>query len=120
MKKNQCPISVAIVATLYIGVGTIGFVAHLAGFQSRNIFRFDGVWIELTELVAILCGAFMLRSRNWARWLALAWMGFHVVLSGLDAFHGFVVHCLFFAVIAWALFRPDAVRYFRRAPVRPT
>jgi hypothetical protein len=120
MKGNQRPLSVAILAWLYIGVGTVGFVAHLTEFRARNAFRFDGVWIELTELFAVLCGAFMLRGHNWARWLALAWMAFHVILSGLDGFHGLAIHCLFSVVIAWVLFRPGAARYFRDAPVEPT
>jgi len=120
MKGNHRPLSVAILAWLYIGVGTVGFVAHLSEFRAGNAFHFDGVWIELTELSAVLCGAFMLRGRNWARWLALAWMAFHVILSGLDAFRGLAIHCLFLVVIAWVLFRPGAARYFRNPSVEPT
>jgi hypothetical protein len=70
------------------------------------------VWIELVRLLAILCGVFMLRGRNWARWLALAWMAFHVAISfpeqGQVAFH-----LLFLVAVAWLLFRPDAGQYFR-------
>jgi hypothetical protein len=120
MKENHRPLSVAILAWLYIGVGTVGFVTHLSEFQAGNAFRFDGVWIELTELGAVLCGAFMLRGQNWARWLALAWMAFHVILSGLDRFHGFAIHCLFSVVIAWVLFRPGAARYFRNVSAEPS
>ena len=39
----------------------------------------EGVWVGLTELLAILSGVFMLRGQNWARWLALAWIAFHVI-----------------------------------------
>jgi hypothetical protein len=120
MKENQRPLSVAILAWLYIGVGAVGSISHLSEFQARNGFRTDGVWIELTELSAVLCGAFMLRAYNWARWLALAWMAFHLILSVFDRFHGFAIHCLFSVVIAWVLFRPDAARYFRKVPAEPT
>jgi hypothetical protein len=120
MKRNHRPVSVTILAWLYIGVGTVGFFYHLTQFEARNAFGFDGVWIELTELSAVLCGAFMLRGHNWARWLALTWMAFHVILSGFDAFRGFAVHCLFLAVIAWVLFRPGAAWYFRTVRVEPT
>ncbi len=58
----------------------------------------------------------MLRRQNWARWLALAWMAFHVIVSFFDRFRGLAVHCILFAVIAWFLLRPQAARYFR--PVR--
>jgi len=50
----------------------------------------------------------------------VAWIALHVVLSGLEAFRGFAVHCLFCAAIAWILFRPDAGRYFRDGVVEPT
>jgi hypothetical protein len=120
MKENHRPLSVAVLAWLYIGVGAVGSISHLSEFQAGNAFPFDGVWIELTELSAVLCGAFMLRACNWARWLALAWMAFHVILSVLDRFHGFAIHCLFSVVIAWVLLRPDAARYFRSVPTEPT
>jgi len=115
VESNKRPLSVTILGCVYIAVGTIGFAAHFGEFQARDAFQFDALWIELTELVAILCGAFMLRGHNWARWIALAWIAFHVVLSAFHAFPEFAIHCLFCAVIAWFLFRPSAARYFRDA-----
>jgi hypothetical protein len=113
MTWNMRPLSVTILACLYIGVGTIGFVSHFSDVHATNAFRYDGIWIEVVEILAIVCGAFMLRGRNWARWLAIAWMAFHVVLSVFGAFHEFAIHTVFCAAIAWFLFRPDAARYFR-------
>lgn len=120
MNLNQRPLSVTILACIYIAVGTVGFVYHLTEFQVGHAFQYDGVWIELTEFLAVLCGGFMLRGRNWARWLALAWMAFHVVLSFFHAFQEFAIHCLFFAAIAWFLFRAEAARYFRGSRIKPT
>ena len=71
MNWNKRPLSVTILGCLYIGVGTIGFAYHFTGFLA---FQYDGVWVELIEILAILCGAFMLRGHNWARWVALAWI----------------------------------------------
>jgi hypothetical protein len=96
---NQRPWRVTVVAWLYIAVGAIGLVTHWR----------DGVLVELVELVAIVAGAFVLCGANWARWLALAWIAFHVVLS---AFHGvgeFAMHSVFCAVIAWVLFRRPSI-----------
>jgi hypothetical protein len=115
MNGNKRPLSVTLVGCVYIGVGTIGFAYHFTELQASDAFQYDGVWVELTELLAIVCGAFMLRGHNWARWFAIAWMAFHVILSAFSAFSQFVIHCLFFAVIAWFLFRPEAARYFRGA-----
>ena len=120
MTWNMRPLSVTILAWLYIGVGMIGFVSHFTEIHARNAFRYDGIWIEVVEILAIVCGAFMLRGHNWARWLAIAWMVFHVVLSAFGAFHEFAIHSLFCAAIAWLLFRPTAVRYFCGERMEPT
>jgi len=114
MNRNRRPLSVTILGCVYIAVGAIGFVYHLSDFHARDAFQFDGVWIELIRLLAILCGAFMLRGHNWARWLALAWMAFHVIVSAFHSLPQFAIHCLFCAIIAWFLFRADAARYFRK------
>jgi Ni/Fe-hydrogenase subunit HybB-like protein len=53
----------------------------------------------------------MLLDHNWARWLALAWMVFHVAIS-FPVLRQMAVHSIIFAVIAWLLFRPDAGRYY--------
>jgi hypothetical protein len=104
---------------VYIGVGTIGFVSHFTEIHARNAIQYDGILIEVVEVLAIVCGAFMLRCHNWARWLAIAWMAFHVVLSAFGAFHEFAVHSLFCAAIVSLLFRPAAVRYFRGGRTEP-
>lgn len=109
MNSNKRPISVLLVACAYLAVGSIGFVAH---FPKLSALHSDDVWIELTELLAIVAGVFLLCGHNWTRWLALAWMAFHVVIS-FPAPVPIAVHSLFFVVIAWALFRPAAGRYFR-------
>ena len=110
------PLSVTFVACVYLLVGTAGFVAH---FKESVADPADGVWIMLTELVAIVCGIFLLRRANWARWLALAWMLFHVALS-YPVVRQLVMHGVICALIAWFLFNPGANRYFRGAPIEPT
>ena len=44
---------------------------------SENGFHRDDLLIEIIRVAAIVGGAFMLRGHNWARWLVLAWIGFH-------------------------------------------
>jgi hypothetical protein len=110
------PLSVTMLACLYLVVGTVGFVYHFSEFLA---FRYDSVEVELMEVLAIVSGAFMLRGRNWARWLALAWITFHVIVSAFHAFPEFAIHCVFAAVIGWVLFRPAAGRYFRSVRIEP-
>lgn len=100
---------VIVVALLYLAVGIIGFAYH---FRSLLAWQQDSVWVEVTELLAVVIGVFLLRGHNWARWLALAWMAFHVVLSAFYSYAQATVHAAFLALIAWALFTPASVRYF--------
>ncbi|HLH03287.1 MAG TPA: hypothetical protein VKX25_10985 [Bryobacteraceae bacterium] len=117
MTANPRPLAVTVVAWLYIAVGTIGFIAHLADFVKQHTFGLDALEIEAVETVALVSGIFLLRGRNWARWLAIAWIGFHVVLSLFDPLSKLLIHAVLCALVAWALFHRAASRHFRpRAP----
>jgi hypothetical protein len=120
MNWGKRPLSVTILGCVYMGVGTIGFAYHFTEILARGAFQYDDVWVELIEFLAIVCGVFMFRGHNWARWVAVAWIAFHVILSAFHTFSEFAIHCLFFAVVAWFLSRPEATRYFRGARIEPT
>lgn len=117
LRMNKPPVSVLLIALLYIAVGVIGFAAHFTELYAHGAYHSDAVFIELTELCALVCGAFMLRRQNWARWLAVAWIAFHVVLSAFEAFRGLAIHCLLLILIVWAVFHPKASRYFRHTSI---
>ncbi|HZT34201.1 MAG TPA: hypothetical protein VFA33_30195 [Bryobacteraceae bacterium] len=110
MNSNQRPLPVTIVGYVYILVGAAGFAYH---FRAMLASRSGSVWVELTELVALVCGVFILRGNNCARWAALAWIAFHVILSAFHSFRQFAIHAVICAVIAWVLFGPGGARYFR-------
>jgi Trk-type K+ transport system membrane component len=110
---SKRPISITILASVYLIVGAVGFVVHFREILARHAFQFDDALIELTEVVALVCGVFLLRGRNWARWLALAWIAFHVTISFFDSLQKVAVHGLFLVVIAYFLFRSDARTYFQ-------
>jgi hypothetical protein len=116
VNRNKPPLSVIIIACVYLAVGTLGFAYH---FRSLLASRRDSIWAELTEVVAIVCGVYLLRRASWARCLAVAWIVFHVVLGAFHSFQQFAIHALFCALIIWALFHPRANRYFRSAPMEP-
>lgn len=105
--------AVTIMAWLLIGSGVFGFAVHLRDLLSQNLFHFADLWIPVVGLVPAVSGAFILLGHNWARWLALAWMAFHVVISFADSLRKVAVHVLLFVLIAYALFRSDAKAYFR-------
>lgn len=107
MNVKRIPVSVIVIACLYLAVGIGGSVAHFSGHRAP-----DWIWIELTELLAIVCGVFLLRAQNWARWLAVAWMVFHVAMS-FGVWLQLAIHSAFLVIIVWCLFRADAGRFFR-------
>jgi hypothetical protein len=109
---------VTILACLYIAVGSIGFALHLQPIFARHAFHYDDLLVELTEAVAIVSGAWMLRGENWARWLAMAWIAFHVAFSFFDSLQRAAVHTLFFVLFAYLLFRPKTSAYFQRRDMR--
>ena len=109
------PISVTIISLIFAAAGVIGVVFHLTEFNLQQPFQYDLVWVVLIRLMAIVCGVYMLRGSNWARWLTLIWIAYHVILSGFHSLFELAVHSLLFAVFAYFLFRPRASEYFRGA-----
>ena len=92
-------VSVIVIAVLYIVVGSGGFFSHLPTHWQGEDFL-----IEATKLLAVICGVFLLVGKKWARWLALAWMALHVVIS-FPVITQIAIHLSFLIVIAWVLFR---------------
>ena len=60
---------------------------------------------------ALIGGTFVLRGRNWARWLLAVWMALHVAIS-VGKPTAFVAHLVIFGFIAFLLFRPPASTHF--------
>jgi hypothetical protein len=75
-----------------MATGVMGIAYHLSDFSPKHPFEFENVWILLVRITAIVSGAFMLRGSNWARWLSLAWIAFHLILSFFHSLQEVVVH----------------------------
>ena len=117
MKKR--PIAVTIVSLLFVIVGVGGMIR---GVWSLIAGRAGGITghelvdislVEITSLAALLSGLFMWRGANWARWLCLAWMAFHVVISMGHERSKLIVHCVWLVLLTVVLFWPSVNAYFR-------
>lgn len=117
MKKR--PLTVLIVACLFIAAGAIGLVHHLNDFKITKPVESEIVWSSFVGLLAIVSGFFMLLGRNWARWLALAWMAFHLAISFFHSIQQVVIHGLLFLLIAYGLYRPEVRAYFSPREAAP-
>jgi hypothetical protein len=111
---NKRPYSVAAVGLLFVASGLLGLAYHLGEFKRWHPFPYELLLISALRLVAIVGGVYVLRGRNWARWMAVAWMAFHVVLSAFHSVAQLVVHSVLLALIAGILFRAPATKYFVR------
>ncbi len=121
---SRRPRTITVIGWLFIAVGAVGLTYHLlpqqvAEFKARHGTAAELVWVCAVRAVAVLCGVFLLRGCNWARWLLAAWMAFHVVLSLFHSAMEAVVHALLFGVLGFVLFRPQASAYFRRREAGP-
>jgi hypothetical protein len=115
MRKR--PLAVIIISCVYIVTGVAALAFHLNQFKIQHPFQYDIMWIAVVEIAAIVAGIYMLRGTNWARWLALAWIAFHVVLSIFHPLRELVIHSLVCIVIAYFLFNRQAKEYFRATKV---
>ncbi len=94
---------------VFIAVGAVEIAYHLIGL--RHPLQ-DVLWVCLVNLIAVICGIYMLRGSGWARWLTLIWIAYHVILSSFHSFGKLAVHGILFAVYAYFLFRPGVTKYF--------
>ena len=114
---NKRPRSITIISSIFMAFGGIALLTSLLSPVDalRHIadHPFEYAPIYVARILAVLCGVFMLYGFNWARWLLVVWIGYHVILSALHSPLGLLVHSLLLAVVVYFLFRPQASAYFR-------
>ena len=74
------PWAVTVVGLLMMAAGAFGMTR---GFlYARKLWppEQDLIWIVIVDGIGIACGVFLLRGRNWARWLTLVWVGAHAAV----------------------------------------
>ena len=113
------PFSITIISWIFIAFGGIALLATLlrpAGSSAAQRVAEHPIefWlIQVIRIIAVLCGVFMLYGFNWARWLLVVWVGYHIVLSILHSPWELLVHSLLFTIVLYFVFRPQASAYFR-------
>lgn len=113
------PLSITIISWLFMIFGSIALLSGLLPLTGADtaqlVAEFKTHWmVHLSRLAAIVSGLFMLRAHNWARWLLVAWIVFHIVIGALHGWIPLVTHVLIFSVILFFLFRRTAREYFAR------
>jgi len=104
--------SIIVTGVIFLALGVLDVwrgIAPLFGATGR--LAGDDVLVLAIGVAALIGGTFVLRGRNWARWLLAAWMALHVVISIGEPFK-LVAHLVIFGFIAFLLFRPPASAHF--------
>jgi hypothetical protein len=115
------PLSITVISWIFIAFGGIALLVSLmplAGPSAANRIaeRPLEFWlVPVIQVLALVSGVFMLYGFNWARWLLVVWIGYHIILSALHSPMELAVHSLLFAVVLYFVFRPQASTYFRSA-----
>lgn len=106
------PLPVIIVAVLFILAGVIGFAYHAKELFDVNN-QDETIWILFLRILAVVCGLLLLFRINWGRWLAIAWLLYHVIISALNSTAEVIAHILFLILVTVLLFLPVSSAYFR-------
>jgi hypothetical protein len=126
---NKRPLSVTLISWLFILVGAVTCLGdlqplfdaeagrRLAGYRPHHPVRLE--IDQVAHFLALAGGYFMLRGFNWARWLLLVWMTFHIGIGALQSLFAGLVHGLLFAVMGYFLLRRESSAYFRESRKPP-
>lgn len=106
------PLIITIIGWLFITAGTVGIIYH--GRELANFFSMpEVILILIVRLLAILGGSFTLRGHNWARWLLVVWIVYHVVLSMFHSSAELIMHAVIMVIVVAGLFHRKSNSYFR-------
>ena len=108
MKKR--PIPIIIVSALFILVGIVGFAFHVKELSDK---LYETIWVLFLEILAVACGILLLFKITWARWLTIAWLLYHVIISAFNSTSEMIVHIMFLVVVSILLFLPISSTYFQ-------
>lgn len=106
MKRR--PLSITIISLIFIVFGSIALVSGVLPFADLK----SHWYVHLSRILQIVAGVFMLYGRNWARWLLVAWIVFHIVVGAMHGLVTLLMHVVIFSVILFFVFRRDANVYF--------
>jgi hypothetical protein len=106
------PLSITLISCLFIAAGVIGIIYHAS--ELKDVATPEVSLVFFVRILAIIGGIFTLRAVKWARWLLVAWITYHVILSFFHSSAEVIMHFLLSIVVVVSLFHPKANTYFRK------
>lgn len=115
--ERRRPRPITVIGWFFIIFGSIALLSGLLPFGeitfTQRIAELNTHWmVHLSHILQIVAGAGLLYGRNWARWLLVVWIAFHIVISALHSTFQLALHVFIFSVILYFLFRRGSSSYF--------
>ncbi|MDI3320605.1 hypothetical protein [Pinibacter soli] len=107
------PITVVIVGMLFILAGCLGIAYHVKDFSQPDSKLSELIWVLVIRLLGVMCGVLLFLRVDWARWLAVIWLLYHVIIGALHSKSEMFVHIGLLIVVTVLLFLPVSSAYFR-------
>jgi hypothetical protein len=105
------PFQVTILGCLFIIAGLVGLGYHLS---ERPLDPWI-ILISAIRIIAVVGGVFLLLGHGWARWLMLAWLALHVVVSAFHSLSDSAAHVVLLMAAGYFLLGSSASQYFQSA-----
>ena len=112
MKKYPLPVLIVAVALMIAGI--VGFFYHLKEFADPDQKLYVTLLVELLRIIAFASGLLLLRASNMGRWLSIAWVLLHVVISAFNSVNEMIMHIVVLLIVCILLFLPVSSRYFNK------
>ena len=112
--KNR-PLSIILISGLFIAAGVIGIIYHAS--ELKDLATPDVSLVFFVRMLAIIGGIFTLRGANWARWLLVVWILYHVILSFFHTSAELIMHVALSIVVVISLFHAKANYYFKKSEI---
>ena len=109
------PLPVLVVALIFITTGIVSIAYHADEYFGPNASSLELIGALSIRVLAFACGILLLMRISWARWLAVLWLAYHVVLSMFHSVGETIAHVVLLALISILLFTPRSIAYFRNA-----
>jgi hypothetical protein len=112
-KMEKRPLPIIIVSILFILTGCLGFAYHLKDLFEPGDNPYESIWVLFLRILAVACGLLLLFRISWARWLAIAWLLYHVFIGALNSTSQMIAHIVFLMIVSVLLFLPVSSAYFQ-------
>ena len=122
---KQRPLAMTIIGWFLVVTGLLGSIGVATMSSNPMVQRVYAqsplpmsahvVFGVLGVIITVACGYGVLKGLNWSRFLYVGWslIGFAMSLATIPVTSFLLLGVLFFAVIVFFLFRPDANAWFR-------